>query len=129
MTNTIKLTDKEAQVLTSLYKLTLSQNGYKWYAIEEGGLDELMENAQAYIDALDLSIIPAISDMSMKSIGGVLTSLQSKGLIYSDEDVESVQEHKGLMQFVIEPSGIEIVFYYIHHYSSEMEVPVRWGDK
>jgi len=129
MTNTIKLTDKETQVLTSLYKLTLSQNGYKWYAIEEGGLDELMENAQAYIDALDLSIIPAISDMSMKSIGGVLTSLQSKGLIYSDEDVESVQEHKGLMQFVIEPSGIEIVFYYIHHYSSEMEVPVRWGDK
>jgi len=129
MTNTIKLTDKETQVLTSLYKLTLSQNGYKWYAIEEGGLDDLMENAQAYIDALDLSIIPAISDMSMKSIGGVLTSLQSKGLIYSDEDVESVQEHKGLMQFVIEPSGIEIVFYYIHHYSSEMEVPVRWGDK
>lgn len=129
MTNTIKLTDKETQVLTSLYKLTLSQNGYKWYAIEEGGLDDLMENAQAYIDALDLSIIPAISDMSMKSIGGVLTSLQSKGLIYSDEDVESVQEHKGLMQFVIEPSGIESVFYYIHHYSLEMEIPARWGDK
>ena len=129
MTNTIKLTDKETQVLTSLYKLTLSQNGYKWYAIKEGDLDDLMENAQAYIDALDISIMPATSDMSMKSIGGVLTSLQSKGLIYADEDVESIQQHKGLMQFVIEPSGIESVFYYIHHYSLEMEIPARWGNK
>ena len=66
MTNTIKLTDKEAQVLTSLYKLTLSQNGYKWYAIKEGDLDDLMENAQAYIDALAADPVSAF--------GGVLIS-------------------------------------------------------
>jgi hypothetical protein len=125
MINTIKLTDKEAQVLTSLYKLTLSQSGYVNGVSEKGDLDDLIEDARAYIDALDISIMPATSDMSMKSIGGVLTSLQSKGLIYADEDVESV---KGLMQFVIQPSGIETVFYNIH-YSSEMEIPVRWGDK
>jgi hypothetical protein len=128
MTNTIKLTDKEAQVLTSIYKLTLSQSGYVDGISKEGDLDDLMENAQAYIDALDISIMPATSDMSMKSIGGVLTSLQSKGLIFADECVESIQQHKGLMQFGIQPSGIEVVFYNIH-YSSEMEVPVRWGDK
>ena len=125
MTNRIKLTDKEAQVLTSIYTLTLSQSGYTNAITEVNDLDDLIEYARAYIDALDISIMPATSDMSMKSIGGVLTSLQSKGLIFADESVESV---KGLMQFGIEPSGIEVVFYNIH-YSSEMEVPVRWGDK
>ena len=128
MTNTIKLTDKEAQVLTSIYKLTLSQSGYTNAITEEGDLDDLIENAQAYIDALDISIMPATSDMSMKSIGGVLTSLQSKELIFADECVESIKQHKGLMQFGIQPSGIEVVFNNIN-YSSEMEVPVRWGDK
>tara|TARA_R110002012_G_C11266376_1_gene568810 strand:- start:99 stop:473 length:375 start_codon:yes stop_codon:yes gene_type:complete len=110
MTNTIKLTDKETQVLTSIYKFTFRENGYDDKDLKAADLDGLIEDARAYVDALDLSIMPAISDMSMKSIGGVLTSLQEKGLIYADEDVESVQEHKGLMQFVIQPSGVETVW-------------------
>lgn len=107
MINTIKLTKKENEVLGSIYRFTLIQNNIDRKNLKLDDLDWLIEDARAYVDAQELSIMPAISIMSMKSIGGVLTSLQGKGLIFAAEDVASEQ---GFMQFTIEPSGVEVAF-------------------
>jgi hypothetical protein len=104
MNNTIKLTDKENEVLGSIYRFTLSQNHIDRKNLKLDDLDWLIKNARAYIDALDINTIPATSDMSMKVIGGVLTSLQGKGLIYVADDVG--RSH-GYMQFVITQDGMK----------------------
>jgi hypothetical protein len=111
MKNTkINLTKKETEVLDVIYHITLNENSIKREYLKQDDLDWLIEDARAYVDAFDVKQYLQYRDIwqNMKSVGGVLTSLQSKGLIFADETVES---NLTLMQFVIEPSGIEYMLY------------------
>jgi len=113
----MKLTEKENKILNEIFDYTLwATNGV---TRKELTVDDIYDICEAYIDARDIanivntgvagnyvkschSIEP--TKMSRQSIGGVLTSLQEKGFVFPDEDVES---DYGLMQFFITEDGMK----------------------
>lgn len=105
----ITTTSKEDAVLNIIYDYTLEDSSYKREELTQDDIDSFEDDpifAMINVDDIVNILNKNITVMSRQSIGGVLTSLADKGLIFANDD--GFTDH--LMNFMLEPSGYQHMF-------------------